>query len=154
MLTAPSNTNASHKQRLLVGEKNPTLRSFLLSVFTAEGYDVVEAATGVDLLDAVTVSLHPEFGSGAFALVISETTLLCEAELQAFDRLGDWTSLPPFMFIATSLGDMALDARLEPFETIAVLEQPVDIASLRDRVNSFLHHPPRNHRSLQSASHG
>ena len=70
MHTAPSNTNASRRLRLLVGEKNPALRSFLASVFTAESYDVVGVATGIDLLDAVAVSLHPEFGSGAFALVI------------------------------------------------------------------------------------
>ena len=29
---APSNTNGSHKQRLLVGEGNPTLRGSLLAV--------------------------------------------------------------------------------------------------------------------------
>jgi CheY-like chemotaxis protein len=153
MRTAPSNTNGSRKQRLLVGEKNPALRSFLASVFTAEGYDVVAVATGIDLLDAATVSLHPEFGSGAFALVISQTSLLCETELQAFNRLADWARLPPFIFIA-SFGDKAVHAKLEPFETVAVLEQPLDMANLRDRVNSFLCHPPRNDRSLQPAAHG
>ena len=91
MRTSPANTNASRKLRLLVGEKKPALRAFLASVFTAESYDVVSVATGIDLLDAVAVSLHPEFGSGAFALVISETSLLREAELQSFNRLADWT---------------------------------------------------------------
>jgi CheY-like chemotaxis protein len=146
MLTAPSNTNASRKPRLLVGDKSPTLRSLLTSVLTAEGYDVAEAATGVDLLDAVTVSLHPEFGCGEFALVISETTLLCEAELQAFNRLADWTRLPPFMFLATSTGGRTLPAQPHPFEAVAVIERPVDLAKLRDRVNGFLR------RQLQAAS--
>jgi len=153
MRTASSNTNGSHKLRLLVGEKNPTVRSFLLSVFTAEGYDVVGVAIGIDLLDAVAVSLHPEFGSGAFALVICNTSLLHEVELQAFNRLADWTKLPPFIFIA-SFGDKALHAQLEPFETVAVLEQPPDIADLRGRVNSFLRHSPRYDPSLQSAARG
>jgi DNA-binding response OmpR family regulator len=152
MHTAPSNTNASRRLRLLVGEKNPTLRSFLASVFTAESYDVVGVATGIDLLDAVAVSLHPEFGSGAFALVISETSLLREAELQSLNRLADWTGLPPFIFIA-SPGDKAVRAKLETFETVAVLEQPLDIADLRDRVNTFLRHPPEADRSLQPATH-
>jgi DNA-binding response OmpR family regulator len=150
MQTAPSNTNASRKLRLLVGEKNPALRGFLASVFTAESYDVVSVATGIDLLDTIAVSLHPEFGSGAFALVISDTSLLREAVLQSFNRLADWTGLPPFIFIA-SFGDRALRTKLEPFETVAVLEQPLDIADLRDRVNSFLHH--RDERSLQLVSH-
>ena len=151
MRTSPANTNASRKLRLLVGEKKPALRAFLASVFTAESYDVVSVATGIDLLDAVAVSLHPEFGSGAFALVISETSLLREAELQSFNRLADWTGLPPFIFIA-SHGDKALREKLEPFETVAVLEQPLDIANLRDRVNSFLQRPLRDDRSLQSAT--
>jgi DNA-binding response OmpR family regulator len=151
MRTAPSNTNASRKLRLLVGEKNPALRGFLASVFTAESYDVVSVATGIDLRDAIAVSLHPEFGSGAFALVISDTSLLRETELQPFNRLADWTGLPPFIFIA-SFGDKASRAKLETFETVAVLEQPLDIASLRDRVNNFLRHPPRDDRSLQSAA--
>lgn len=154
MLTAPSNTNASRKQRLLVGERSPTLRGLLTSVLTAEGYDVAEAASGVDLLDAVTVSLHPEFGSGEFALVISEPALLCEAELQAFNRLADWTSLPPFMFLATGLGDRTLPAQPHPFEAVAVIERPVDLAKLRDRVNGFLRRQLQAARRVQVASLG
>jgi CheY-like chemotaxis protein len=58
---AQSRANGTRKQRLLVSENNPALRDFLLSVFTAEGYEVVGVANGSDLLDAVAVSLHPEF---------------------------------------------------------------------------------------------
>jgi DNA-binding response OmpR family regulator len=151
MQTAPSNMNASRKQRLLVGEKNAPLRSFLASVLTAEGYDVVGVSTGIDLVDAVSVSLHPEFGSGVFALVIAETSLLHEAELQSFNRLADWTRLPPFIFIA-SFGDKAVRAKLEPFEMVAVFEQPLDVVNLRSRVNSFLRRPPQDGRSLQTAT--
>ena len=152
MQTAPSNTNAFRRQRLLVGQKKPTLRAFLASVLTAEVYDVVGVATGIDLLDAVTVSLHPEFGSGSFALVIVETSLLHEAELKAFNRLADWTKLPPFIFIA-SFGDKAVRAQLEPFETVALFEQPFDIVNLRNSVNGFLRRPPRVDRNPQVMTH-
>lgn len=152
MQTAPSNTNAFRRQRLLVGQKKPTLRAFLASVLTAEGYDVVGVATGIDLLDAVTVSLHPEFGSGSFALVIVETSLLHEAELKAFNRLADWTKLPPFIFIG-SLGGKTVRAKPEPFETVAVFEQPLDIVNLRHRVNSFLRRPHRDDRGQQTGTH-
>ena len=67
--TAPSKPNGLHKQhRLLVGENNASLRDFLVAVFRAEGYGVLAVGTGIDLLDAVAVSLHPEFGSGEFDL--------------------------------------------------------------------------------------
>jgi DNA-binding response OmpR family regulator len=152
MQTPPSNTNAPRRQRLLVGQKNPTLRDFVASVLSVEGHEVVGVSTGIDLVDAVSVSLHPEFGSGAFALVIAETSLLHEAELQAFNRLADWARLPPFIFIA-SFGDKAVRAKVEPFETVAVFEQPLDIVNLRHRVNTFLRRPPRDDRSLQTATH-
>ena len=103
MQVTPSNSNGLRKPRLLVGEKNHVLRGFLKSVFSAEGYDVIEAASGADLLDALTISLHPEFGSGAFALVISDTSFLREVELESFNKLGDWAPLPPFIFIASAL---------------------------------------------------
>jgi DNA-binding response OmpR family regulator len=152
MQTAPSNTNAPRRQRLLVGERNPALRGMLTSVFAAESYDVVAVATGIDLLDAVSVSLHPEFGSGDFALVIAETSLLQEGELQSFARLADWARLPPVIFI-TSFGDKAVRTKLELFETVAVLEQPLDVANLRHRVNSFLQPPRREEPSVDLATH-
>jgi CheY-like chemotaxis protein len=141
---AQSKANGTRKQRLLVGENNPALRDFLLSVFTAEGYEVVGVANGSDLLDAVAVSLHPEFGSGEFDLVISESRMLGATELQAFSKVGNWARVPRFVFIA-SFGDKELDVKARPFDAVAVLDQPLDIASLRDLVNSFLHHPTWQH---------
>ncbi len=151
MQVAPSNSNGLRKPRLLVGEKNHVLRGFLKSVFSAEGYEVIEAASGADLLDALTISLHPEFGSGAFALVLSDTSFLREVELESWSRLGEWAPLPPFIFIA-GLGDK-VPAKLEPFETVAVFGQPLDIANLRDRVNSFLRHGQEETPSLRSPAY-
>jgi DNA-binding NtrC family response regulator len=148
---AQSKSNDSHKQRLLVGEKNPAIRDFLLSVFTAEGYEVVGVANGIDLLDALAVSLHPELGSGEFDLVISESRMLGALELQAFSKLGDTAKVPPFVCIA-SFGDKEPQVKARPFEAVAVLEQPLDMVNLRDLVNNFLHHPTGKHGGLPSNS--
>ena len=143
--SAQSAANGSRRQRILVGEKNPAIRDFLLSVFMAEGYEVVGVANGSDLLDAVAVSLHPEFGSGEFDLVISESRVLGATELQAFSKRGNWAKVPPFVFIA-SFGDKELDVKARAFDAVAVLEKPIEIANLRDLVNRFLHHPAREQR--------
>ena len=137
----------------MVGENNPSLRDFLLSVFTAEGYEVVGVANGSDLLDVVAVSLHPEFGSGKFDLVISESRMLGATELHAFSRLGDWAKVPPFVFIA-SFGDKELHVKAKPFDAVAILEKPVEMANLRDLVNSFLHRPTGEHSGVPSDPHG
>jgi hypothetical protein len=51
-------------------------------------------------------------------------------------------------------GDKAVATKLEPFETVAVLEQTLDIANLRHRVNSFLRPPHQDDRSMRSATNG
>ena len=73
----------------------------MLSVFTTEGYDVVGVANGIDLLDALAVSQHPEFGhylvtpTGAIdGIVLEDGTIarfpIFEPVLQtAFLRPGD-----------------------------------------------------------------
>ena len=137
---APSNASVSRKQRLLVGENNLALRDFWRSVFTAEGYEVIGVANGTDLLDAVAVSLHPECGSGEFDLVISEAHIVGTSELQAFSKLGGLARVPPFVLLA-AFGEEELHVNARPFDTVAVLEKPLDMANLRDLVNSFLHHP-------------
>jgi DNA-binding NtrC family response regulator len=149
---AQATANDSRRQRLLVGEKSPAIRDFLLSVFTAEGYEVVGVANGSDLLDTVAVSLHPEFGSGPFDLVISESRVLGATELQAFSKRGKWAKVPPFVFIA-SFGDKELDAKARAFDAVAVFEKPIEIGSLRDLVNRFLRHPAREHRGVPADSH-
>ena len=150
---AQSQANGARKQRLLVGENNPSLRDFLLSVFTAEGYEVIGVANGIDLLDAVAVSLHPELGSGEFDLVISESRILGAPELHAFGKLGNWARVPPFFFIA-SFGEKELHVKARPFDAVAVLEKPIDMANLRDLVNSFLHHPTGERSCVAADTHG
>ena len=74
--TTPSKSNDVRKHRLLIGKANPALREYLLAVLWADGHDVVAMARGIDLLDTLAVSLHPEFGSGRFDLVIAEARML------------------------------------------------------------------------------
>jgi DNA-binding response OmpR family regulator len=124
----------------LVGEHNRALREVLHAVFRAEGYDVMTAANGIDLLDAVAVSLHPEFGSGEFDLVIAEARVLGAPALQSFRKLRGRAKVPPFVFI-TDFGKEELRAKARPFDAVAVLEKPLDLDNLRDLVNSFLRHP-------------
>jgi len=60
--TTPSKSNGVGKHRLLIGEANPSLREYLLAVLRSDGHEVVAMASGLDLLDTLAVSLHPEFG--------------------------------------------------------------------------------------------
>jgi hypothetical protein len=85
--------------------------------------------------------------------VISQSRTLGAPELQAFSKVGNWAKVPPFVFLA-SFGDKELHVKAKQFDAVAVLDQPLDIASLRDLVNSFLHHPTGEHGGAPADTHG
>lgn len=137
--TTPSMAKGVRQHRLLIGESNPALRDYLVAVLEADGHEVVAMASGVDLLDTLAVSLHPEFGSGSFDLVIAESRLLGAQEAMVFSGFRGRTKVPPFVF-TTVYGDKELRAKAKQFGALAVLEKPLDIDELCQIVNRSLHY--------------
>jgi DNA-binding NtrC family response regulator len=135
--TAPSTANGVCKHRLLIGEVNPALRDYLLAVLRADGHEVVAMARGIDLLDTLAVSLHPEFGSGHFDLVIAEARMLGADEARLFSKFAHHAKVPPFVF-TTVFRDKELQAKANHFGALAVLDKPITIDDLREIVNSAL----------------
>jgi CheY-like chemotaxis protein len=123
--------------RLLIGETNPAVRDYMLAVLRADGHEVVAMASGIDLLDTLAVSLHPEFGSGRFDLVIAEARMLGTEEARMLANFGDRTNVPPFVFTTVSR-DQELQAKANRFGALAVLEKPIDIDDLRETVDRSL----------------
>jgi DNA-binding NtrC family response regulator len=146
-----SKANGVRKQRLLIGESNPAVRNYLVAVLGADGHEVVAMTNGVDLLDTLAVSLHPEFGSGHFDLVISEARILGAEEARVFSKLVDRAKLPPFVF-TTVFGDKELQVKAKQFGALAVLDKPLDIDDLREIVNSALHPLPEDRGQLAAAA--
>jgi len=157
----PSNLNGVRKHRLLIGESNPTLRSRMLAVLRADGHEVVAMASGIDLLDTLAVSLHPEFGSGRFDLVISDARMLGAEEASVFRTFEERAEVPPFVF-TTVFRDKDLRTKAKSFGALAVLDKPLDVDELREIVNRSLHlltgvraslsHPPQT--TLTAAATG
>jgi CheY-like chemotaxis protein len=136
--TTPSKANGVRKHRLLIGEANPALRGHLLAVLGADGHEVVAMASGVDLMDTLAVSLHPEFASGHFDLVISEARMLGAEEARVLRGFGDGAKIPPFV-LTTAFRDKELQVKAKQFGALAVLDKPLDIDELRQIVNTSLH---------------
>jgi len=149
--TTPSKANCDRKHRLLIGEANPALREYLLAVLGADGHEVVVMASGVDLMDTLAVSLHPELGSGHFDLVISEARMLGAEQARMLRTFGDRAEVPPFV-LTTVYRDKGLQVKAKQFGALAVLEKPLDIDELRQIVNTFLHHLTVERDSLGSVS--
>jgi DNA-binding NtrC family response regulator len=128
----------SPKPRLLVGESNPYLREFLMAVLRADGYEVVATATADDLLDTLSVSLHPEFNSGAFDLVIAEISLFGRIGLSALDRFNAGLKAPPLVLIGGA-ANKERNAPASQSPAIAMLDDPVDLNDLRHLVRRLLY---------------
>ena len=135
--TTPSKANGARKHRVLIGEANPALRDYLLAVLGADGREVVAMASGVDLMDTLAVSLHPEFGSGRFDLVISEARMLGAEEARVLRGFGDGAKVPPFV-LTTAVRDKELQTKAKQFGALAVLDKPLDIDELRQIVSTSL----------------
>jgi DNA-binding NtrC family response regulator len=145
--TTPSKANCVRKHRLLIGEANPALREYLLAVLWADGHEVVAMATGVDLMDTLAVSLHPEFGSGHFDLVISEARMLGAEQARMLRTFGDRAEVPPFV-LTTVFRDKELYVKAKQFGALAVLDKPLDIDELRQIVNASLRYLTEERGSL------
>ena len=146
--TAPSKVNGFRNHRLLVGENNPSLRDYLLAVLRGDGHEVVAMPSGMDLLDTLAVSLHPELGSGHFDLVISEARMLGAAEARVFSELENRAKAPPFVLIS-AFRDKELQVKAAQFGAVAVLDMPLDIDNLLEIVNGFLHRLTGQRDSMQ-----
>ena len=136
--TASSKASGFRSYRLLVGENNPALRDYLRAVLRGDGHEVVAMPSGMDLLDTLAVSLHPELGSGHFDLVISEARMLGAAEARVFSELENRAKAPPFVLIS-AFRDKELQVKAAQFGAVAVLDMPLDIDNLLEIVNGFLH---------------
>ena len=147
--TTPSKVNSARKHRILIGEANAALRDYLLAVLGADGHEVVAMASGVDLMDTLAVSLHPEFGSGHFDLVISEARMLGAGEARVLRGFGDRAKIPPFV-LTTVFRDKELQVKARQFGALTVLDKPLDVDELRQIVNTFMHHPMEDRDSFGS----
>jgi CheY-like chemotaxis protein len=147
--TTPSKANCVRKHRLLIGETNPVLREYLVAVLGADGHEVVAMATGVDLMDTLAVSLHPEFGSGHFDLVISEARILGAEQARMLLAFGDQAEVPP-LILTTVFRDKELHAKAKQFGALAVLDKPLDIDELRQIVDASLHYLTKDRDCLGS----
>jgi len=122
--------------RLLVAEDDRDLRDLLVAGLRADGYDIVEVATGLELLDALMKSALATNGH-AFDLVISDVRMPGLSGVDALAKLGHGTRAAPVLFI-TAFGDDEVHEQARQAGAIDVLDKPIDIDDLRAFVAAFL----------------
>jgi CheY-like chemotaxis protein len=76
------------RRRLLVAEDDPAFRRFLHDALTAQGYEVVEAKHGVELLDRLNFTSQDDDRLGDFDVVVTDYHLPGLTGLEVLEGLA------------------------------------------------------------------
>jgi CheY-like chemotaxis protein len=86
---APRPTAPPHpRRRLLVAEDDPAFRRYLHDALTAEGYEVVEAKHGIELLDQLNFASQDDDCLGNFDVVVTDYHLPGLTGLEVLEGLA------------------------------------------------------------------
>jgi DNA-binding response OmpR family regulator len=124
--------------RILLAEDNDEMRSMLASILRRDGYAVLEAKDGRELVRHLT-----EHGTGAASdidLVISDVRMPGASGLDVLAGLReiDW-SMP--VILITAFGSADTRARATELGAAILLDKPFELDELRHAVRSVV--PPR-----------
>jgi DNA-binding response OmpR family regulator len=133
-----SKSTVGWHSRILLAEDNDEMRSMLASILRRDGYAVIEARDGRELVRQLT-----EHGTGQASdidLVISDVRMPGASGLDVLAGLReiDW-SMP--VILITAFGSADTKARAGQLGAALLLDKPFELEELRHAVRSVV--PPR-----------
>jgi CheY-like chemotaxis protein len=129
--------------RILLAEDDREMRRLLSSTLWNDGYHVVEAETGVELLDYLNPYIPNARVHGrllAFDGIISDVRMPGLTGLEVLSLLRRYDPSTPVILI-TAFGDEETHAEAHRLGAVAVLDKPFDMEVLRARLWNAV--PPR-----------
>jgi CheY-like chemotaxis protein len=123
-------------QRILLAEDDFEMRRLLSSALRKDGYEVVEARSGAELLTTLAEFLrHPT--TRQYDLIISDQRMPGLTGLEVLEGLEDEDWLPPFILI-TAFGSRELETDALCAGAARVLDKPFDVDDLRKAVAGLI----------------
>lgn len=116
--------------RVLIAEDDEHLRRLLASTLRRDGFEVIEAWDGAELLGWIgSLLLHPQDGRQV-DLIISDVRMPLVTGLDVLARLRrvDWVT--PVILI-TAFGDETVHAEAKRLGAVAVFDKPFDLNDVR-----------------------
>jgi DNA-binding response OmpR family regulator len=125
--------------RILLAEDDEEMRGLLALLLLEDGYEIVEASDGRQLLDALSPTLH-EGVRRDIDLIISDVRMPGVDGVEVLRRLQRIGGIPPVILI-TAFGDERIHSQAREFGALAVFDKPFDF----DEFRAFIHNavPPR-----------
>lgn len=123
--------------RILLAEDDHEMRRFLALVLRREGYEVVEAQTGAELLEVLADQLVRPAMRPPLDLVISDLRMpfLTGMSILRWLKSAAWAT--PFILM-TAFGSEAVRQRAIEFGAAAVFDKPFDVSALRGCVHELV----------------
>lgn len=123
---------------VLVAEDHALLRRAIRIALERDGYDVLEAANGDELVQAIEAATRD--GGPAPDLILSDQGMPGPSGLDVLGGLREAQWPLPFVLMSGTL-DARTEARAYRLGARAVLEKPFDLAQLREIVRQALAMP-------------
>ena len=131
--------------KILVAEDDGEMRRLLASVLAKDGYEVIEAESGIELIDFFGLALFEKSPCSPVDLVISDLRMPGYSGLEVLSRLRARNCSVPFILI-TAFGGEEIHRSARDLGAAAVFDKPFDMEDLRTVVLNMLppEHFPRN----------
>jgi DNA-binding response OmpR family regulator len=128
---ARSRPRAESKPRIVVAEDDPDMRTLIAGGLRRDGFEVVEAGNGWELLQCLASRyLHAGEPDQAIDLVISDVRMPGKTGLDVLAGLR-WAEWPVPVILITGFGDLQTHAEARRLGAIAVFDKPFDLDDLR-----------------------
>jgi len=129
-------THPAGAWHVLLAEDDRDMREMIATVLTAEGYEVIEARDGSELLSRLQEVAKQPRGRETLALIISDVRMprLDGLDMLAALRCARWYT--PVILI-TAFGDEEVHREAHDLGAVAVLDKPFSLANLRSLVHQI-----------------
>ncbi len=123
--------------RILLADDDNDLRELLASVLRMDGYEVVEARDGIELLDHIGSTMVAGGSGEPVDLIVSDIRMPGWSGMQILSgvRRTDW-AIP--VVLITAYGDRDTDEEADRLGAAAVFRKPFDLDDLRTVVMQLL----------------
>lgn len=135
--TATATRTAIGPKRLLVAEDDEALRGLIVETLRNDGFQVIEAKHGLELLEVLEPALFEGREDGRPDLIISDYHMPGCTGMSILAGINSIGLDIPFIVI-TAFGDEATHTKARTLGAVAVLNKPFTLEDLRTAVLRFL----------------
>ena len=126
--------------RVLIADDDPDIRAELVSALSEDGYEVIEAADGNQLLEAVVQAFTDDDGEPRYDAIVTDVMMPGFSGLDVLTAMRTKTTRIPVLVI-TAFGDDRTVRMAASLGAVAVFRKPFDLDDFRTALLNALGRP-------------